>query len=56
MSLHPEVERRAQAELDTILGAEHLPTPSDIEHLPYLHAILKEVLRYAPVGNLGERS
>ncbi|KIJ96180.1 hypothetical protein K443DRAFT_293866 [Laccaria amethystina LaAM-08-1] len=52
MSLHPEVERRAQAELDTILGAEHLPTPSDIEHLPYLHAILKEVLRYAPVGNL----
>ena len=56
MSLHPEVERRAQAELDSILSAEHLPAPSDMEHLPYLHAILKEVLRYAPVGNLGKRS
>jgi hypothetical protein len=53
MALHPDVQRRIQTELDDVIGCDHLPHPSDLNHLPYLMAVLKEVLRYAPIANLG---
>ncbi|KAF9456423.1 cytochrome P450 [Collybia nuda] len=52
MALHPEVQSRIQAELDTTVGRDMVPHASDLEHFPYLTAVLKEVLRYAPVANL----
>lgn len=56
MALHPNVQRRAQAELDSINErhpqAEY-PTASQLRELKYILAIMKEVLRVAPVGNLG---
>ena len=52
MIAHPEVQRRAQAELDTVVGRSRTPTFSDAPNLPYIHAIVKEVLRWRPVPAL----
>jgi cytochrome P450 len=48
MTLHPEAQKRAQAELDTVLG-DRLPTFSDRDNLPFVTAVMKEVLRWIPV-------
>ena len=46
MALHPHVVRKAQEELDRIVGNELLPGPSDWENLPYISVLLKELLRW----------
>ena len=53
MSLHPEVQRKAQAELDAVVGLARLPTLADRELLPYVNAVCKEVLRWHTSGPLG---
>ncbi|KAF5352416.1 hypothetical protein D9756_006291 [Leucocoprinus leucothites] len=52
MALHPEIQARARTEIDEICGQDQLPRASQVELLTYLQAVLKEVLRFAPVGNL----
>ena len=52
-TLHPEVVRLAQQELDEVLGGERLPDFSDKPQLPYISAIVKEVLRWRPSSPLG---
>ena len=54
MTLYPEVQRRAQAELDAVVGPHRLPNFSDQPSLPYVDAIVKETLRWNPVVPLGE--
>jgi hypothetical protein len=51
MALHPSVQERARHEIDSTIG--RVPRMSELYRLPYLLAVLKEVMRYAPVGNLG---
>ena len=46
MALHPHVARKAQEELDRVVGNERLPELSDRENLPYISALLKELLRW----------
>lgn len=47
--MHPEVQARAQKELDDVIG-DRLPDVDDLEHLPYVQAIWKEALRWhAPI-------
>ena len=53
MTLYPEVQRKAQAEIDQIVGNSRLPDFSDEAVLPYVQAVLKEVLRWHPVTLLG---
>ena len=53
MTLYPEVQRKAQAEIDQIVGNSRLPDFSDEAVLPYVQAVLKEVLRWHPVTPLG---
>jgi len=53
MIAFPEVQRKAQAELDAVVGRNRLPTFADAPHLPYLGAIIKEVLRWRPAVPLG---
>ena len=48
MTLHPEVAVKGQEELDRVVGRDRLPEISDRENLPYIGAILKEVLRWQP--------
>ncbi|KAF8983950.1 cytochrome P450 [Cyathus striatus] len=47
------VQRKAQQELDTILNDGRLPTFKDESSLPYLSAVLKEVLRSRPPAPMG---
>jgi cytochrome P450 len=54
MALHPEVQIKAQAELDAVIGPRRLPDYNDRASLPYLNATVKEVLRWNPVAPLGE--
>ncbi|KAI0655744.1 cytochrome P450 [Cubamyces menziesii] len=50
MVLHPDVFKKAQAEIDRVVGADRLPDWEDRENLPYLDCIVREVLRWnAPV-------
>ncbi|KAF8066895.1 cytochrome P450 [Lyophyllum atratum] len=51
--IHPEVQTKGQAELDSVLGHSRLPDFSDRKSLPYIGAIVKEVLRWSPVAPLG---
>jgi cytochrome P450 len=48
MVLYPDVQTKAQAEIDSVLG-DRLPTFSDMDALPYINAIVKEVLRWSPI-------
>ncbi|KAI9439721.1 cytochrome P450 [Lactarius indigo] len=53
MVLYPEVQKRAQEEIDSVLGHGHLPEFGDQDALPYLKAVLYELLRWGPPGPLG---
>ncbi|XP_050226332.1 flavonoid 3'-monooxygenase CYP75B137-like [Mercurialis annua] len=44
----PEVMRKAQQELDTVVGKNNIVEESHIHQLPYLYAIMKESLRLHP--------
>lgn len=53
MALNPLVQKKAQEELDRVIGTDRLPSFSDREDLPYINALLKEVLRWHPVAPMG---
>ncbi|KAF5372074.1 hypothetical protein D9758_005051 [Tetrapyrgos nigripes] len=46
MVLFPHIQTRAQKELDKVVGRSRLPSFADLKHLPYVHAVVKEVLRW----------
>jgi cytochrome P450 len=47
---NPEVQRKAQDEIDAVVGTDRLPTFADRSSLPYVEAVYLETLRYtAPV-------
>ncbi|EIW80565.1 cytochrome P450 [Coniophora puteana RWD-64-598 SS2] len=45
MAIHPEVQIRAQSEMDVRLGKGVLPSFEDRDKLPYVDAILREIMR-----------
>ncbi|KAF8023164.1 hypothetical protein BT93_F0612 [Corymbia citriodora subsp. variegata] len=49
---HPDVMKKAQAELDNIVGRNRLVDEADIHKLPYLQNIVNEVLRLFPPAPL----
>ena len=53
MITHPQVMKKAQAELDAVVGRERLPTFSDRPNLPYLECVMTEVLRMGVAVPLG---
>ncbi|KAK7446315.1 hypothetical protein VKT23_014521 [Stygiomarasmius scandens] len=56
MLLNPDIQRKAQEELDRVVaksGPERLPDFKDRESLPYITAIMYEVFRSQPVNPLG---
>ncbi|KAI0034413.1 cytochrome P450 [Vararia minispora EC-137] len=50
MTLFPDAQRKAQEEIDSVIGPDRLPTFADRHRLPYVEAVLSEVLRWGPVG------
>ena len=53
MVLSPDIQRKAQEELDKVVGFSRLPVYEDRENLPYINALCKEVLRWHPIIPLG---
>lgn len=53
MVLYPEVQERAQEEIDSVVGRGNLPSFRDEDSLPYLKAVLHELLRWSPPGPFG---
>ncbi|KAH7927600.1 cytochrome P450 [Leucogyrophana mollusca] len=53
MMKNPEVQKKAQAEIDAVVGTERLPTFDDRRLLPYIDAIVRETLRWLPILPLG---
>jgi hypothetical protein len=49
-----DVQRKAQAEIDAVVGNDRLPTFADSPDLPYVNAIVTEVLRWNSVGPTGK--
>jgi cytochrome P450 len=49
----PEAQNRARQELDQVTGSMRLPTFEDRDALPYVKAVVKEVLRWEPGAPLG---
>ncbi|KAI0501123.1 hypothetical protein KFK09_016066 [Dendrobium nobile] len=53
MVLHPDIQAKAQAEIDAITNGNSRPvSDSDMKNLPYIQAIVKESLRMHPPGPL----
>jgi cytochrome P450 len=50
---HPETLKAAHEELDAVIGSDRTPTFDDEARLPYIRALVKEVLRWRPVAVLG---
>ena len=53
MALYPEVQKKAQAEIDAVVGSNRLPDFNDRPSLPYINAVVKESSRWnlaAPLG------
>ena len=48
MALNPGVVEKAQEELDRVVGKDRLPEFSDRDDLPYVDAVVKELLRWNP--------
>ena len=53
MIVYPEIQKRAQAELDAVVGRSRVPTFSDAPSLPYIQALVKETLRWRSPIPLG---
>ncbi|KAJ3934669.1 MAG: cytochrome P450 [Lentinula lateritia] len=53
MALYPAVQQRAQEEIDSVIGKDRFPTFQDRNKLPYVQAIVREVLRWRPIGPIG---
>ncbi|KAJ7437432.1 cytochrome P450 [Mycena galericulata] len=53
MVAYPDVLKRAQEEIDRVVGRSRMPTFEDYDALPYIQAMVKEALRWRPVAPLG---
>lgn len=49
MVLFPDVQKKAQAQIDAVIGKGRIPRLQDRASLPYIDALLRETLRYNPV-------
>ncbi|KAL1841486.1 hypothetical protein VTK73DRAFT_3467 [Phialemonium thermophilum] len=50
---NPDAQRKAQEEVDRVVGRDRLPDWDDIPHLDYVHLVLQETYRMNPLSPLG---
>ncbi|KAH9971622.1 cytochrome P450 [Russula compacta] len=55
-SLFQEVQKRAQAELDSVVSRDRLPSFEDKPRLPYIEAMCRELIRWQMVTPMGTAS
>ena len=53
MTLHPHAQKKAQDEIDRVIGSDRLPTFDDRASMPYVEALYREVLRWRLITPLG---
>jgi cytochrome P450 len=53
MALYPDVFKKAQEEIDSVVGSQRLPTISDRSHLPYVNSLIIELFRWMVVAPNG---
>ena len=53
LATNPDIQKKAQVELDLVVGPDRLPTFDDYDSLPFIQAIFLECLRWLPVVPLG---
>lgn len=53
MVMFPGVQRKAQEEIDRVIGSERLPKFEDRDQLPYIGATVKEAYRWLPTSPMG---
>ena len=53
MAMFPDIQEKAQAELDHVVGTERLPDFTDRRSLPYVNAVLKEIMRWHTIAPIG---
>ncbi len=51
---YPEVQARAREEIDSFTGGSRIPDFGDRSSLPYIDALILELLRWAPPTPLGQ--
>lgn len=53
ITVFPEVQKKAQEELDRVIGNDRLPVSADRDTLPYIMAVMKETHRWHPIAPMG---
>ncbi|RCI08583.1 hypothetical protein L249_4699 [Ophiocordyceps polyrhachis-furcata BCC 54312] len=53
LTLHPEVQAKAQRAIDDVVGRDRLPSFEDRPRLPCIDRFVQETLRWCPVSPLG---
>ncbi|KAF5353993.1 hypothetical protein D9756_007077 [Leucocoprinus leucothites] len=53
MLLYPRAMKQAQSDIDAAVGRERLPSFEDLDSLPYIRALIKELGRWHPPASLG---
>lgn len=53
--VYPDVKRKAQAEIDQVVGEDRFPVVADRPNLPYINAMVKESLRWHTVALMTPR-
>jgi hypothetical protein len=55
MTLYPDIQRKAHGEVDRVVG-DRLPCMDDLPNMPYLRAVISEILRWNPLVSLSTAS
>jgi cytochrome P450 len=50
MLVYPDVQAKAQAEVDRVVGVGKLPELQDRKDMPYVEGVVNECLRWLPVA------
>ncbi|KAF8885935.1 cytochrome P450 [Infundibulicybe gibba] len=53
MAVNLDVRRKAQQEIDMVIGNDRLPESQDRQSLPYVEALYREIMRWRPALPLG---
>ena len=53
MTLFPDLQTKAQEEIDRVVGNDRLPVLADRDNLPYISALQSEIYRWRPVSSIG---
>ncbi|KAJ7843073.1 cytochrome P450 [Mycena olivaceomarginata] len=50
---YPEAQQKAHDEIDRVVGEHRMPTLDDLQHMPYVRAVVLEAHRFRPTAPFG---